>query len=119
MNNRYRPSHKELTGKLKDAREAVSKGHIETINQTVIAKDAHELGYLIEELPEVLTELLEGLTPEHYSGQRPPDRSYTKQIQGLDMFVFITYSELLQNSVYLKFAIKDGRFWLVSLHRNR
>ena len=47
-----RPSHRELSSKLKEAREAVGKGAIRIINPGALAEDAIELGYQVEELQE-------------------------------------------------------------------
>ncbi len=62
-----RPSKKELFGKLRDAKAAVRKEDVFLIDQDVIAEDAMELGYDIgSELMEVLRELLEGTSLNHW-----------------------------------------------------
>ena len=64
-----RPSKKELFGKLRDAKSAVRNDDVLLIDQDVIAEDAIELGYDIgSELMEVLRELLEGTSLNHYAG---------------------------------------------------
>lgn len=115
-----RPSHKELFGKLRLTREAVRTGQIALLNQLALAADAIELGYTIEpELKAVLAELLEAASPHHYTGSRPPQRSYDAHIEGLELFAFTIPSRRFKCRVYLKFAIQDGVFWLVSLHQDR
>ena len=85
-----RPSHKELYNKLREARMAVSKGLISLLNQDIIAADAIELEYSIEtELIPILEELLDYTTPGHYAGSRPPQKSYEREIEGLDLFPFV------------------------------
>ena len=49
-----RPSDKEVFKRIKEAQEAVAEGRIAILNQGVIASDALELGYLVEEKLESL-----------------------------------------------------------------
>ena len=115
-----RPSHKELFGKLRSAREAVQKERIALLNQLALAADAIELDYSIElELEAVLSELLEEASPNHYTGSRPPQRSYDQNINGLELFAFTIESRRFKCWIYLKFAMQDEVFWLVSLHQDR
>ncbi len=114
-----RPSHRELSSKLKEAREAVGKGAIRVVNPGALAEDAIELGYLVEELQEVLSEILGEVKPGHYAGSRPPPRSYEHEIRGRELFAFSWTSRRFGCRVYLKFALKEGIFWLVSLHVDR
>jgi hypothetical protein len=53
-----RPSHKELTGKIKQARAAADNGSILQIEPLSLAGDAIELGYCVEELGRVVNDLL-------------------------------------------------------------
>ncbi len=115
-----RPSHKELYNKLREARMAVSKGLVILLNQDIIAADAIELEYTIgTELIPILQELLDYTTPGHYAGSRPPQKSYQREIEGLDLFPFVTDCSRLKCRVYYKFALVEGRLWLVSLHQDR
>ena len=115
-----RPSHKELSNKLRQARIAVSKGLIILLNQDIIAADAIELKYTIKtELVPILQELLDYTTPGHYAGSRPPQKSYQREIEGLDLFPFVADCSRLKCRVYYKFALFEGRLWLVSLHQDR
>jgi hypothetical protein len=115
-----RPSHKELYNKLREARMAVSKGMISLLNQDIIAADAIELEYSIEtELIPVLKQLLDYTTPDDYAGSRPPQKSYEREIEGLDLFPFVAECRRFKCRVYYKFALVEGRLWLVSLHRDR
>ena len=115
-----RPSHKELYNKLREARMAVSKGLISLLNQDIIAADAIELEYSIEtKLIPILQELLDYTTPGHYAGSRPPQKSYEREIEGLDLFSFVADCSRLKCRVYYKFALVEGRLWLVSMHQDR
>jgi hypothetical protein len=115
-----RPSNKELYNKLRLARQAVEAGRIALINPLALATDAIELGYSIElELNTVLGELLGQTTPAHYAGSKPPQKSYERDIQGLELFAFVVESSRCNGRVYLKFALAEETFWLVSLHKDR
>ncbi len=115
-----RPSYKELYGKLRSARQAVRDGRIALLNQLALTGDAIELGYSIAlELNVVLTDLLEESTPDHYTGTRPPKRSYEQEIQSLELFAFTVESSRFKCRVYYKFALEGETFWLVSLHQDR
>ena len=115
-----RPSHKELFGKLRLAHEAVKNGQIALLNQLALAADAIELDYSIElELEAILSELLEGAAPGHYTGSRPPQRSYEQDIKGLELFAFLVESKRFKCRIYFKFALQDEMLWLVSLHQDR
>lgn len=115
-----RPSHKELFGKLRSARQAIVAGRIVLLNAEALATDAIELDYSIElELDVVLIELIEETTPLHYTGARPPLRSYEQDIQGLELFAFVVESKRFKCKIYFKFALAGDVFWLVSLHDER
>ena len=90
------------------------------INQTALAVDALELEYSIEnDLLEVLNELLDQTDPTHYTGSRPPQRSYEDAIFGLDLIAFVVKIERFSEPVYYKFSVSEEAFWLVSLHKDR
>jgi hypothetical protein len=115
-----RPSHKELFGKLRDARDALKRESVFLLDADLIAEDAMELGYDIgDELLAVLGELLEDTSPRDYAGSRPPQRSYKPVIEGLELLAFVIESRRFACRVYLKFAIAQGSLWLVSLHADR
>jgi hypothetical protein len=115
-----RPTHKELTNKLKQAFDFVKDEKVGLIKQVILVEDAIELGYSIEfELFDVLTELIENATPDHYTGSRPPQESYADEISGLELFAFVVEIDRFDEPVYFKFSISQDGFWLVSLHIDR
>lgn len=115
-----RPTQKELLNKIRSARQAIASKEIFIVNVLAVAADAIELGYDVEsELEGVLGELLEEITPGLYVGKRPPMRSYEQVIEGIELFPFQVESSRFKCHVYLKFALQEGRFWLVSLHQSR
>jgi len=114
-----RPSHKEINRKIKQAKEAVSENQFSILNPVIIAADALELGLDLQNISHILVDLLEGITPDHYAGQYPPQRSYEHDIEGYELLAFRWLSKTLGCRVYLKFTIKGNRMWLVSLHEDR
>ena len=114
-----RPSHKEINRKINEAKEAVSKNKISILNPVSLAVDALELGLDLRSISNTLTGLLEEITPGHYVGLYPPQRSYEDEIKDCELFAFRWLSKRLGCRTYLKFAIKDNRMWLVSFHEDR
>ncbi|MDA3894648.1 MAG: hypothetical protein PF482_00730 [Desulfobacteraceae bacterium] len=115
-----RPSKKELFNKIREAKEVVLDGRIEIVDAVSLAADAIELGYdITTELQVILDKLLNDISADHYTGLRPPQKSYETAIQKLELFAFVVESEMLENNVYLKFALSGGALWLVSFHKDR
>lgn len=115
-----RPSDREIFKRIKEAREAVADERIGILNKEAVASDALELGYLVkQELESVLSELLDLISPGHYVGTRPPQRSYERTIKDLELFAFEVISLRFKGPIYFKFAISSGVLWLVSLHKSR
>jgi len=115
-----RPSYKELSKKVREAKQAVSQGHVLILEQEDVAQDALELEYVIEtELFTILQELIEETNPDHYVGARPPQKSYKHEIEGLELFAFVVESSRFNCRIYYKFALDQSMLWLVSLHQDR
>ncbi|OPL09429.1 MAG: hypothetical protein AVO38_10905 [delta proteobacterium ML8_D] len=114
-----RPSFKELYGKIEQAKDAIEKNQIFTIDLEVIAADAIELGYEVSEVNKILSIILKEIDPKNYVGNRPPQKSYKKEIKGFELFAFRWISKTFGCESYLKFSIKQDSFYLVSLHQDR
>ncbi|CAG0990506.1 hypothetical protein [Geobacter sp.] len=114
-----RPSHKELTGKLKTALQCVHANRILLVEPVVIAADAIELDYPLSELQTVLLDLLNCTGPEHYAGNRPPAKSYETRIKSLELWAFSVTCPRFTPYIYYKFALHENWFFLVSLHPSR
>lgn len=115
-----RPSHKEITNKILQAKEAVQKDNLLFINQNVLASDALELGYLFgEEIKEILMNLLNKADPDNYVGLKPPQKSYEQKIYGSELFAFRVKSDILNEIIHLKFVLANNNFYLISLHIHR
>ncbi|MBW2561449.1 MAG: hypothetical protein JRE40_11425, partial [Deltaproteobacteria bacterium] len=105
--------------KIVQAKEAISKNRIYLLEPHVIAIDALELGYEIGQITTVLSELLTNVTPRHYAGSHPPQKSYEDDIFNLDLFAFKIESKRFGCDVYVKYVLKDETLGLVSFHQHR
>jgi len=114
-----RPSYKEISRKLKLAKEAVSENRISILNPVSVAADTLELGLNLRNISNILSDLLEEIGPNDYAGQYPPQRSYEPGIRDSELLAFQWLSKNLGCKVYLKFTIKENQLWLVSLHQAR
>lgn len=115
-----RPSDGELDRKIKAAKAALKTlpGLFANINKAV-----GELNALDVESPnqiwELIVELLEEISPKDYAGTRPPQKSYEKTIAGKELIAFCWVSKKLGQNMYIKFALKDNRYYYLSLHRSK
>ncbi|MBU2490884.1 MAG: hypothetical protein KKA60_15980 [Proteobacteria bacterium] len=114
-----RPSHKELSGKIRQAEALVREGSTYVLSPLALAADAVDLDYSMGELPEVLGDLLEEILPDQYAGTSPPQRSYEEQIRDAELFPFRWNCVRFLALIYFKFTIRGHAFWLVSLHPDR
>ena len=114
-----RPSYKELNNKIKQAKDAALRNRISIVNPVSVAANALELGYLVKDVSNILSDILKEITPYDYIGQYPPQRSYEPDIFESELFAFRWVSKRLGCNTYLKFAIDEEQMWLVSLHRDR
>ncbi len=117
MNRPKRPSVKELTGKLNEARDMLSKKEGLFANPGNVAGELNELDIGdSKEVWNLIKSLLVEIEPKDYTGGRPPQKSYEKSIEGSELFAFSWQSNFLSKKMYLKFALKGDRFVYVSLH---
>lgn len=116
-----RPSHKELSKKLRQAIELVTEGRVSILEPNAILADSLELGYSFKlEFYPIIQELLSLATPEKYAGARPPQQSYEAEIKGADLYAFVVESSQLNGiNVYFKFALYNDALVVVSLHEDR
>ena len=116
-----RPSHKELSKKLRQAIELVTEGKVSILEPNVILADSMELGYSFKlEFYPIIQELLNLAAPENYAGARPPQQSYEAEIKGADLYAFVVESSQLNGiNIYFKFALYKDALVIVSLHEDR
>lgn len=115
-----RPSDRELIKRLGEAKEFLKNRHglfanpskaMGELNDLHIG-DANDVWLLIREL-------LEEISPKDYKGSRPPQKSYEKAIEGLELLAFSWWSLKYAKQMYIKFVLKDERYYYVSLHPSR
>ena len=117
---RTRPSSRELSKKLKAAMKAVSARAVFFANPAKVVSELDGLG--IADSGEVWTligELLLEISAADYSGGRPPAKAYESAIVGQELFAFSWQSQKLGKKMYLKFVLRGGSFFYVSLHHDR
>jgi len=115
-----RPSNKELCKRLDEAKTYLKNQDGIFANPSKVVGELSALGIGdTRELWELIVDLLNEITPSDYKGSRPPQKSYEKAIAGLELFAFSWWSEKLAKEMYIKFVLKNGRFYYVSLHQSR
>lgn len=67
---------------------------------------------------QLISELLEEISPQDYKGTRPPQKSYEKAIAGSELFAFSWSSTKCAKQMYIKFVLKNERYHYVSLHQS-
>ena len=114
-----RPSDGELDKKIKAAKAALKAQNGVYANPSKAVGELYELGIESHtQLWQLILALLDEISPRHYAGGRPPQRSYEKIIENQELFAFCWNSEKLGKKMYLKFALKENRFYYVSLHKS-
>ena len=115
-----RPSNRELHKKIEEAKASL-KGQ-----SGLFAHPAKAVGELealgIGDTGEVwglIQEFLEEIEPADYAGVHPPLRSYEKSIKECELFAFSWWSKKVEKRMYIKFALKNERYYYVSLHEDK
>jgi len=115
-----RPSDRELIKRLNEAKIYLKNRHGLFANPS---KAVGELSNLdigdTNDIWPLIRELLEEISPKDYRGSRPPQKSYEKAIAGLELLAFSWWSSKCAKQMYIKFVLKDERYYYVSLHQSR
>lgn len=114
-----RPSIKELSGKLRRARELLAAGDYLPVDPSKIIADFRSLKLFSEEEQfNALSRALGEVGEKNYRGKHPPEKSFETVTYEEDLFVFIWESGHLQKKMYLKFCLPmaDGRETVLYLH---
>lgn len=115
-----RPTDRELLKRMIEAKEALLNGLGLFANMSKAVGELYELEIgNSNEIWKLIRELLDEISPSDYCGGRPPQKSYEKVVAGRELFAFCWWSKKLSKKMYLKFVLKDGRFYYVSLHASR
>lgn len=115
-----RPSDRELTKRINEAKEFLKNRHGLFANPSKAMGELNDLE--IGDTNEVwllIRELLEEITSKDYRGSRPPQKSYEKAIEGLELLAFCWWSSKCAKQMYIKFVLKNERYYYVSLHQSR
>lgn len=115
-----RPTDRELFKRINEAKECLKK------RQGLFANPSKAVGELYDlclgdtrDIWQLISELLEEISPKDYRGARPPQKSYEKAIAGLELLAFSWWSLKLAKQMYIKFVLKNERYYYASLHRSR
>jgi hypothetical protein len=119
MHNK-RPTDRELTKRLDDAKEFLKNryGVFATPSKAVSELNDLDIGDA-NDVWQLIRELLEEISPKDYKGSRPPQKSYEKAIAGLELLAFSWWSPRCVKQMYIKFVLKNERYYYVSLHQSR
>ncbi len=113
-----RPTVREVDKRLIAARDALEVGDVIFANPAKAVGEIYELGLGdSSELRELILGLIDEIAWDDYTGTRPPQRSYESAITDCELWAFAWESERLRKPMYLKFALKNGLFYLVSIHK--
>ena len=115
-----RPSNRELDKRLNEAKECLKNRHGAFANQSKVVGELNDLDIGdTNDIWPLIRELLEEITPKDYRGARPPQKSYEKAIIGLELLAFSWWSAKCAKQMYIKFVLKNERYYYVSLHQSR
>ena len=115
-----RPSDGELSKKIKAAKAALMSQNRVYANLNKAVGELYELEIEASgQIWQLISELLDEVAPKDYVGGRPPQRSYEKTIEDHELFAFCWDSLRLGKKMYIKFALKESRYYYVSLHRSK
>lgn len=115
-----RPSDRELNIRLNEAKEFLKNrlGVFANPSKAVAELNDLDIGDT-NDVWSLIRELLEEITPKDYKGSRPPQKSYERAIAGLELLAFSWWSPKSAKQMYIKFVLKDERYYYVSLHQSR
>lgn len=115
-----RPSDRELIKRLNEAKEYLKNRYGFFTNPSKTVGELIDLGIGdANDVWQLIKELLEEISPKDYKGTRPPQKSYEKAIAGLELMAFSWWSPKFAKQMYIKFVLKDERYYYVSLHQSR
>ena len=115
-----RPSAREIDKRLAEAQAVLQKQDLIFAHPVKAVGEINDLGLGdSSELRPLILNLLEEIFLVDYAGSHPPQRSYEPSIADCELWAFSWNSASLGKKMYLKFALKNSRFYLVSIHRDR
>ncbi len=115
----HRPTANELLHKLKEATLALESKRASFANPAKVVGELYELDIESDEVWDLIADLLKEIKSDDYEGGRPPQRSTERIVDGKELWAFAWESPKIGKRMYLKFALKDGVFYYVSLHESK
>lgn len=115
-----RPSDRELNKRLNEAKEYLKDRHGVFANPSKAVGELNDLNIAdTNDVWDLIRDLLNEITPKDYMGSKPPQKSYEKVIAGLELLAFSWWSPKCAKQMYIKFVLKNERYYYVSLHQSR
>jgi hypothetical protein len=112
-----RPSDRELTKKILEARAFLKERNGLFANLNKVVGELYELGVEApNQVWQLILVLLEEISLKDYAGGRPPQKATERAIENRELFAFCWQSAKLGKLMYIKFALVERRYYYVSLH---
>ena len=113
-----RPSHKEITKKIKQAIKLFEEDKWYIADLRKFRKDLKEMGIpdYKPEQDEAIRYVLNKVEADNYIGSRPPKKSFRTDIKNAELFELTCYSGYCEEEIYFKFAIHEKHLVILSLH---
>ncbi len=116
----HRPSDRELDKKINEAKSVLRQQLGLFANFAKAVGELNELDMRdSDDIWQLIRGLLEEISPKDYAGGKPPQKSYEKAIANCELFAFCWWSKTLGKQMYIKFALRQNRYFYVSLHESR
>ncbi len=114
-----RPSDRELFKRLDEAKECLKNRYGVFANPSKAVAELNNLDIGdANDVWSLINELLEEIFPKDYKESRPPQKSYEKLIEGYELLAFSWWSRKCAKQMYIKFVLKNRRYYYVSLHQS-
>lgn len=121
-NNKFgdRPSNKELSNKLRDAKSYLSVRDGFFVDEKKMTGDLIELKLSkAREIWPLVRKSLDEIKLTDYSGSHPPQPSYEESVYGEDCWQFTWDSYHFRKRMFLRFMLMNGHYFHSSLHESR
>jgi hypothetical protein len=118
------PTQKTIAAKVQEAIKALDNGKYAAIAEKHVSADIDELGLDSAEnywdaVFGFLYEIKDADPAKCYVGGRPPQRSYERGFQGLELFAYAWDSPSAKRRMYLKFGIRNETYYHLDCHEDR
>jgi hypothetical protein len=115
-----RPTHRELIKRIREAKEFLNDRNGLFANPSKTIGELNDLDIAdSNDVWKLIRELLDEISPDDYRGSKPPQKSYEKIIADSELLAFSWWSPKLEKKMYIKFVLKNERYYYVSLHECR